>query len=77
MIDEGFFNNPECVEQFLYAKMVDKPMVFLEENNELKKHPELIKGCDILLKLPLTEDDPTPEELEKKINKAWKKRSEC
>ena len=76
MIDEYYFDNPKTIEQFLYAKLLDKPMVILEENNELQKFPEIIKGCDILLILPLTEDNPTPEELDQKIKEALKKRSE-
>lgn len=77
IVDEGFFDNPERLEQFLYAKMLEKPMVFLEVNNELEKFPELIKGCDILFKIPLTKDGPIPEGLTEKIKEELDKRSEC
>ncbi len=74
MLDEEYLNNYECLEQFLYAKFLKKPMVILEENNILNKFPNLTFGCDILLKLPLTENTPTPEVLTKKIKEALKKR---
>ena len=74
MLDEGYLNNYECLEQFLYAKFLKKPMVILEENNILNKFPNLTFGCDILLKLPLTENTPTPEVLTKKIKEALKER---
>lgn len=74
MLDEEYLNDLECLEQFFYAKFLKKPIVILEENNILKKFPNLTFGCDILLKLPLTENSPIPEELTKKIKEALKNR---
>jgi len=74
MLDEAYFKNPECVEQFLYAKFLGKSMVIIEENNIMKQCKSYFKGCDILLKMPMTEDSPTPEYLLKKIKEEIKKR---
>ena len=74
ILDEGYLNDLECLEQFFYAKFLKKPMVILEENNILKKFPNLTFGCDILLKLPLTKNSHVPEELTKKIKTALKNR---
>ena len=76
MLDEGYLNNYECLEQFLYAKFLKKPMVILEDDNILNKFPNLTFGCDILLRLPLTENSPTSEELTKKIKEALQQRKE-
>ena len=74
MLDESYLTNPKCLEKFLYAKICNKPMIILEENNALSKFPALIEGCNIILKLPLTKESPTHEELEQKIKEALKKR---
>ncbi|KKM74596.1 hypothetical protein LCGC14_1398700 [marine sediment metagenome] len=76
MLDEGYLNNYECLEEFLYAKFLKKPMVVLEEDKILNKFPNLTFGCDILLRLPLTENSPTSEELTKKIKEALQQRKE-
>lgn len=72
---EGYLNDIECLEQFLYAKFLKKPMVILEENNALKPYSKLMEGCDILLKLQLTKDEPIPKDLTIKIKKALQKRN--
>ena len=74
IIDEGFLNNIECLEQFLYAKFLKKPVVILEEDNALERFPKLTEGCDIILKLHLAKDESPPKDLSKKIKDAWQQR---
>jgi hypothetical protein len=72
MLYEGYFDDYECIEQFLYAKFLKKPMVILEENNILEKYSSYVRGCDVLLKLHVT---TSPEELTNKIKQALSKRN--
>lgn len=74
IIDEGFLNNIETLEQFLYAKFLKKPIIILEENNALEKIPKLTEGCDILLRVHLAKDEPPPKDLSKRIKEALKQR---
>jgi len=74
IIDEGFLNNIETLEQFLYAKFLKKPVVILEEDNALERFPKLTEGCDILLRVHLAKDEPPPKDLSKKIKDAWQQR---
>lgn len=73
LLDKGYFNNSDRIEQFLYAKFLKKPMVILEENGILEEYSSYLRGCDIILKLPLTED--LPKDLTNKIKRALKKRN--
>lgn len=75
MLDEGYFDKPKCLEQFLYAKFLKKPMVILEEDNILEKYSPYVMGCDIMLKLPLTNEEPRPEILLSKIKEALRERN--
>jgi hypothetical protein len=47
IIEEHYYDDPDCIEQFLYAKNLGKPMILYIKKGINKIITELFKNCDI------------------------------
>lgn len=47
IIDENYYDDPDCIEQFLYAKNLGKPMILYIKRGIKKIITDIFKGCDI------------------------------
>lgn len=50
-VNEGFFLNPKCIEQVIYAKSLNKPIALVIEKNTEFKIPDLFESANIVLRL--------------------------
>lgn len=55
IIGECYYDDPDCIEQFLYAKNLGKPMILYIKKGINEIITDLFKNCDI--KLAIMFDD--------------------
>lgn len=69
LLTKNFHNQPDCIEETLYARNLKKPMIIIKSID--LKIPELFKKCNIFRIINELENPKKAEKLLKKSIKEW------